>query len=479
LIDRAAGALALVRDAVASGQVSAEEVVRLALDRIDNLNPDLNAVIALRGDEAIAEARAMDARNQPIAELGPLAGVPVLVKDLEDVEGMRTTQGSVLFANAPLAAADGLVPARLRAAGAIVVGKTNLPEFAAEGFTSNLLFGTTRNPWALKWSPGGSSGGSAAALAAGMASIATATDGGGSIRIPAAFCGLVGIKPTNGVIGRRPIPDWIDLSTDGPFATTAADLRLLLAIESGPEPGDPTALPAPYAAMGGKPTRVLATPRLIRAGPLPDAVALLFEAGVMAAGEAFGIDVERIDVEALWAPGNPGEDWPLLTSAEHVHRLGREFVQGNLDRMSPSARAFMEFGLGVSIDDYMAARRRRFEYVRLLDELLGDDAVVLSPTVAAAGFLADGRLTPQDELGSVPSEVYNTELANITGHPAISLPAGLSPIGVPFGLQIMAPRFRDGWLLDLAQAWEESHGWPRVAPGYDLFEVGLGLYLVE
>ena len=239
-----------MRDAIESRHVSAEEVVRLALDRIDRLNPALNAVIALRADEAIAEARAIDARKHPSAELGPLAGVPLLVKDLEDVAGMRTTQGSVVFADAPLAAGDGLVPARLRAAGAIVVGKTNLPEFASEGFTSNLLFGTTRNPWALDWSPGGSSGGSAAALASGMALIATATDGGGSIRIPAAFCGLVGIKPTNGVIGRRPIPDWIDFSTDGPFATTVADLRLLLSIESGPVPGDPTALPAPYQAAG-------------------------------------------------------------------------------------------------------------------------------------------------------------------------------------------------------------------------------------
>jgi Asp-tRNA(Asn)/Glu-tRNA(Gln) amidotransferase A subunit family amidase len=455
--------------------VSAEEVVRLALDRIDKLNPDLNAVIALRGDEAIAEARALDARNDSSAELGPLAGVPLLVKDLEDVAGMRTTQGSALFANAPLAAADGLVPARLRAAGAIVVGKTNLPEFAAEGFTSNLLFGTTRNPWGLEWSPGGSSGGSAAALASGMAPIATATDGGGSIRIPAAFCGLVGIKPTNGVIGRRPIPDWIDLSTDGPFATTVADLRLLLSLESGPVPGDPTALPVPDWAVGGKPARLLATPRLIRAGPLPDAVAKLFEAAAKAAGEVFALEVEHVDVDALWAPGNPGEDWPVVTSAEHVHRFGREFVKANLDRMHPSARGFLELGLDVSIDDYLAARRRRFEYVRLLDELLGDDAVILSPTVAATGFLADGRLTLHDELGSLPSDVYNTELANITGHPAISLPSGVSPNGIPFGLQVTAPRFRDSWLLDLASAWEEQHAWPRVAPGYTPFEGALGL----
>src|SRR3982074_2136949 len=242
-----------VRDAVVAGTLSAEEVVGVALERIERFNPALNAVVALRAEEALADARAADKARKDGHAAGPLAGVPVLVKDLEDVAGMRTTQGSVIFADAPLALVDGLVPSRLRAAGGIVVGKTNLPEFACEGYTSNLLFGTTRNPWSLDWTPGGSSGGSAAVVAAGMVPVATATDGGGSIRIPAAFCGLVGIKPTNGVIGRRPIPDWIDFSTDGPFATTVADLRLLLSVESGPVPGDPTALPSAHLAAGGSP----------------------------------------------------------------------------------------------------------------------------------------------------------------------------------------------------------------------------------
>ena len=142
------GVIAAVHNAIASRRVSAEEVARHALDRIERLDGAINAVVALRADEGIADARALD---QAGASGGALAGVPVLVKDLEDVAGMRTTQGSVLFADAPPAKTDGLVPSRLRAAGAIVVGKTNLPEFASEGFTSNLLFGTTRNPWALDW----------------------------------------------------------------------------------------------------------------------------------------------------------------------------------------------------------------------------------------------------------------------------------------------------------------------------------------
>jgi Asp-tRNA(Asn)/Glu-tRNA(Gln) amidotransferase A subunit family amidase len=466
------GVIAAVHDAIASRRVSAEEVVRHALDRIERLDGAINAVVALRADEAIAEARALDRAG---GAGGALAGVPVLVKDLEDVAGMRTTHGSVLFADAPPAKADGLVPSRLRAAGGIVVGKTNLPEFASEGFTSNLLFGTTRNPWALDWSPGGSSGGSAAAVAAGMAPIATATDGGGSIRIPAAFCGLVGIKPTNGVIGRRPIPDWIDFSTDGPFATTVADLRSLLSIEGGPVAGDPTALPFPYPVAGGRPSKILASPRLSGEGPLLDAVATMFEAALEAAAQVFGTRIERVEPESLWPDGGPVDEWVVLAAVEHVHRLGRAFVQAGLDRMHPSARSFMEYGLGLSIDGYMAARRRRFEYVRQFDELLGADAVILSPTVAATGFLADGRLTMEEKPGMLPSNVYNTEVANITGLPAISLPAGIGPTGVPFGLQVMAPRFRDGLLLDLAEAWETHKPWPLVAPGYESFDVGLGL----
>lgn len=468
------GVIAAVRDAIASRRVSAEEVVRHALERIERLDGPINAVVALRADEALAEARALDRAGFRGADGAPLFGVPVLVKDLEDVVGMRTTKGSVLLADAAPAKTDGLVPSRLRTAGGIVVGKTNLPEFASEGYTSNLLFGTTRNPWALDWSPGGSSGGSAAALAAGMAPIATATDGGGSIRIPAAFCGLVGIKPTNGVIGRRPIPDWIDFSTDGPFATTVADLRLLLRIEAGPVAGDPNALPMPYPA-GNPPAKIFAAPRLSGTEPLRGDVATVFEAALEAATQVFGHRIERLDPAAIWPDGGPVDEWVVLAAVEHVHRMGRDFVQSNLDHMHPGARTFMEFGLRTSIDEYMAARWRRFAYVKQFDDLLGADAVILSPTVAATGFLADGRLTLQDEPGMLPSDVYNTEVANMTGLPAISLPAGLCPNGVPFGLQVMAPRYRDGLLLNLAEAWEKARPWPAVAAGYEPFEAGLGL----
>jgi Asp-tRNA(Asn)/Glu-tRNA(Gln) amidotransferase A subunit family amidase len=363
--------------AVRERRVSAVELVRRSLERIERLDGDLNAVVALRAEPALDEAAALDRRLADGAPLGPLAGAPLLVKDIEDVAGMPTTFGSLLFKDAPPAAADGLVTGRLRAAGAIVVGKTNLPEFAAEGYTANSLFGVTRSPWALRWSPGGSSGGSGAALAAGMAPLATATDGGGSIRIPAALCGLAGIKPSGGLIGRRPIPDWIDLSTDGPLATSVEDLRLLLEIEAGPVAGDPTALPAPPSLARGerpaRPGKLLAAPRFVPWGPLPAEVAELFDAALLALERDLGLAVEPVSPERIFRAGNLDEDWLTLTATEHAHKLGRHTIEAARDLLHPAGRAFLEHGLRTPIEEYLAARRRRFEYVRELDELLGPE----------------------------------------------------------------------------------------------------------
>jgi Asp-tRNA(Asn)/Glu-tRNA(Gln) amidotransferase A subunit family amidase len=458
---------------VRTRRVSSRQLVERSLERISRLDGPLNAVVALRAEPALAEALELDHRVAAGEDPGPLAGLPVLVKDLEDVAGLRTTHGSALFAGAPAATRDGLTPARLRAAGAIVVGKTNLPEFATEGYSANLVFGATRNPWGLKWSPGGSSGGSGAALAAGLAPIATATDGGGSVRIPAALCGLAGLKPTNGVIARRPIPDWIDYSTDGPLATTVADLRLLLAVQSGPAPGDPTALPGPPPPGPARPGRLYAAPRFAPWGPLPGEVQSAFDAAVAAFAELAARPAEPLDPEQIFATGNPDTDWFIVTAAEHVSALGRGLVERSLGRLHPGARWFLEEGLQVTVDGYLAARRRRFGYVRELDELLGDDGIVLSPTIASPGWLAEGRLTEDDPVGPLPGEVFNTSVQNTTGHPALSLPAGRLPNGLPFGLQITGPRFRDHLLLDLASSWEQARPWPRSADGYEPFDAGL------
>jgi Asp-tRNA(Asn)/Glu-tRNA(Gln) amidotransferase A subunit family amidase len=375
----------------------------------------------------------------------------------------------LLLTDSAPASAHGTVPQRLVDAGAIVVGKANLPEFATEGYTDNLVFGVTRNPWQRDFSPGGSSGGSAAALASGLVPIATATDGGGSIRIPAAFCGLVGLKPTHGVIGRWPTPDWIDMSTEGPFATSADDLALLWRVMSGRRDGDPASLPAQMLAEVGatsEVSRVFALGRMTSDAALPDEVAPMFETAVVHMSDLVGVPVQRVTSRQLCGDADIDDDWFTVATAEHVARFGREWVEAGLEQMHPAARGFMEWGLGITLDQYLAARRRRFDAVRALDALLGDDGILLSAVNAAAGWLADGRMTSADEPGMLPPDVFNTPYTNISGHPTLSLPAGVTDVGVPFGLQVIAPRYRDGMLLDLARRWEVTHPWPRVAPGY-------------
>jgi Asp-tRNA(Asn)/Glu-tRNA(Gln) amidotransferase A subunit family amidase len=456
--------LAELAASVRDRRVTAEELVRRSFERIDRLDPAIGAVVAVR-EEALDESRALDAGPPPA---GPLAGLPLLVKDTEGVVGMRTTFGSLLHADDPPAVSDELSVERLRAAGAIVVGKTNVPEFAFEGFTSNRVFGDTRNPWALEWSPGGSSGGSGAALVAGLAPLATSTDGGGSIRIPAAFCGLVGFKPTNGLVARRPIPDWMDLSTSGPLGVSIADIQILFDVLRGPEPGDPAVAPSWIPRESLRPGRILGASRLVDWGPLPTGVATSFEIALAGLERATGLDVELVAPNRIFTTGNPDHDWILFACVDELTALGRRTIDEHAGRLTPYFLDAMRHAERYSLEDYVAARRRRFGYVRELDVLLGDDAVLVCPTMCVEGFLADGRVPGADAAGT-DSAVYNTQVANLTGHPALSVPAGISANGVPFGIQITGPRFADDLVLAVAAAWETENPWPVAAPGYEPF----------
>ncbi len=467
------GAVRATAAAVSSGAATALEAAEEALRRIAERDGELGSVVALRADEARAEAAELDRRRRSTGTAaGPLDGVPVLVKDLEDVAGMPTRKGSLLLADAAPASSDEVVPALLRRAGAVVVGKTNLPELATEGFTDNLLDGPTRNPWLLTHSPGGSSGGSAAALSAGLVPVATATDGGGSIRIPASFCGLVGIKPTHGAVGRRPVADWIDLSTYGPLATTVDDLRLLLDLMTGRVDGDPSSAPYPVRPPV-TPTHVVVAERTSPLGPLPDEVAAVFATAATDLAGLYDVPVTHMSPEDVFGGlGDPDLDWFVLATAEHVNALGRARVEESLPRMHPATAAFMRDGLAVDVDDYLTARRRRTRFTQRLDELLGEAGILLTPTVAAPGWLADGRLDDGSQATMLPPSVYSTAMQNVTGHPAISLPAGSFASGLPFGLQVTGPRWRDHLLLDVAERWERERPWPRVAPGYTEFSLG-------
>jgi Asp-tRNA(Asn)/Glu-tRNA(Gln) amidotransferase A subunit family amidase len=454
--------LGSIARAVHLGEVSARELVGLALERIERLDTGIGAVVALRAEGALAEAATLDARVAAGEDVGPLAGVPFLVKDIEDLTGLPTTHGSLLFADAG--------PARRRACPRAPacgrrhpVGKSNAPEFATEvhgepAIRRHAQPWNAERPRRLERRRRGGRGGHGAG-------------GHGDRRR-----GSIGSRPPSAARRhcRRTVscppadPVRIDLSTDGPLATSVAGLRLLLDVEAGPAPGDPTALPSRRPEKGGLPRRALAAPRFVPWGPIPATVATAFDEALAGIEQDLGLPVEPVEPQALFRAGNPDLDWFVLAGAEHVSQLGRALLETNLDRLHPTTRAFMEAGMRVTVDEYVDARRRRFEYVRELDELLGDDLVIATPAVAAEGWSAEGVMPGASEPG-LPAEVYNTALQNVTGHPAISVPSGLLPNGLPFGLQFTGPRFRDDMLLDLADAWERARPWPVSAPGYEPF----------
>ncbi len=462
----APGPLTRLSQAVRNGQLRASTLVQASIERLEAAS-SLNVLAEKAYDDALERAAHLD---QAGSAPGTLAGLPTLIKDLEDWRGHPTRKGSLALADSPNAAHNGVVPARLLDAGAIVVGKSTLPEFAIEGYTANRLTGVTRNPWNPDLSPGGSSGGSAAAVSAGLVGVATATDGGGSIRIPASLCGLVGLKPTNGMVGRWPAPDWIDYSTDGPFATSSDDLRLLYGVVCGPVAGDPTAPPAGFveqmARLDDRPFTLYAAERTSPLGPLPVDVRRAFHEAVEAFAALVAREVDWREPEGFFVDGDPDLDWFVVTSGEHVNSLGRAWVHEHMDQFHVATQGYLTTGLEVDVDRYLDARRRRFLYVRAMDELLGESGLLLTPTVASAGWLADGRLDAGAEVHGLPPEVYSTAMQNVTGHPALSVPMGFVTSGLPFGLQITAPHYHDRRLLDVAALVEAAHPWARTAPGY-------------
>ena len=237
-------------DQVRRGTVSATELCDHALDQIARHNPQINAFVAVDPERARAAAAVVDRNVAGGIDPGPLAGIPLGVKDLEDAAGFVTTHGSVAYADDPPARGDSVLVSRLVAAGCVVVGKTNTPELGWKADTDNPLFGPTRNPWNLEHTPGGSSGGSAAAIAAGMVPLATGSDGGGSLRIPSSCCGLSSVKPSLGRVpsGGPEAPDWHHLSTKGPMARRLSDVVAALDIVVGPDPSDLRSLPRPEAS---------------------------------------------------------------------------------------------------------------------------------------------------------------------------------------------------------------------------------------
>lgn len=456
--------LAGLADEVRTGRLPAAQLVERSLARIEEAR-HLGAVVATRPEEARHEAQQMDAAVASGIDPGPLAGLPVLVKDIEDVAGLRTTFGSLLFRDAVPAQRDGVATRRLRAAGALVVGKTNVPEFALAAYTSNRLFGPTRNPWQSDWSTGGSSGGSAAAVAAGLAAVATGTDVGGSVRIPAGLCGLVGLKPTTGLIGRDPILAAPDLHTHGPLQSTVADVRLILNVLRGPTPGDLGALPLGPLPPAHRPRRVLAIDRLTPGPPLAPELDQLFRQALTTIERELRIAVEPINREEVYPAGLERMDYFWIVGTEAAHVVGREIIERGGEDFDPNVYDTLLAGVRTTREQYVGARQRRWRYARELDDLIGEDSLLVTPTIKVEGWLAEGQL-PGTSYTSPPHWVADSGIVNLTGHPAISLPAGLFDSGVPMGIQITGRRLADETLLQFAEEWEQARPWPATAPGY-------------
>ena len=443
--------------AVRTGEIDPVALVQESLRRIAAA-ADLCAVIDVYADDALAQAA-----SHP--RTGALAGLPVLVKDMARVKGRRTTLGSKLFADAPPDDVDDVVVARLKAAGAIVIGRTNSPEFGSAAITTNTLHGTTRNPWNPAFSPGGSSGGSAAALAAGLVPLATTSDGGGSTRIPAAFCGLVGYKPTMGAIGRNVLPRWIGFSTQGNCGSSVADVLLEASVTMGEAPGDFLSIPRTGVELEPRrPTKVLVC-RSFR-DDVDEDIEEAFERTVSLI-EKSGIAVERVNPPS---DKSTGFNWFVISSAELTQSLLH--LEDRWGECEDYVQMSLAFGKNVTAAQYIAAQRERHALSARFDALLTGDTVMVTPVCNSRSWPAEGPMA--SSAGKVTGDsgiAMNTADLNFTGHPAVSVPMGLDQNDVPCGMQIIAPRFRDGLALGLAQVVENLQPWPLVAPHYSPFSL--------
>jgi aspartyl-tRNA(Asn)/glutamyl-tRNA(Gln) amidotransferase subunit A len=449
--------------------VSPVEVVDLVLARIERWNPRLNAFCAVTAEDAREAASAAEVSVMTGEPLGPLHGVPVSVKDLVFTRRVPTTAGSRLFAD-HVPEEDAVVVERLKGAGAILIGKTTTPEFGHKGVTDSPLFGVTRNPWNPEMTPGGSSGGAGAAVAAGLGPLAVGTDGGGSIRIPASFCGIYGLKPSFGRVPSYPnFPGWHGVSVTGPMTRTVRDAALMLDVIAGPDDRDRHSLPAEAGASylaacdaGIAGLSVAWSPDLGHARVDPEVARLCGHAAERF--ESLGCHVEV--VTPSW--DDPEETFRAMGAAEMHAAWGRAMAD-DPERLDQSLVALLRYGRTVGIETYLGALQRREAFWTDVQRFLARFDLLITPTVAVPPFPTgrpavkeiDGH--PVSPLGWLPF----TFPFNLTGQPAATVPVGFTSAGLPVGLQIVGRRHGERAVLAASAAFEAAAPWAAHRPAVD------------
>lgn len=429
--------------------LTAVAVVGHALARIEALDPALNAFVAVDAESAMRQADDIDTQLDAGRQVGALAGIPLGVKDLADASGFVTTKGAMYRRHAAPAEHDSTEVARLRAAGCVIIGKTNTPEHGCMADTYNQLFGPTRNPWNLQRSPGGSSGGTAAAIAAGMVPIGTGSDGGGSIRIPSAMCGLSGLKASHGRVPGGPPPmGMLDLSCVGPMARRIRDVALCLDQVVGPHPGDLRSLPKPAeswrAALDDPrpPSRVLWTPAC-DGGPVDGEIAAVCGAAVSRL-EAAGVEVEQVGklfdnpmqvfLQLFYGGGMLPSYLPLYGTDEW-------------DAVTPMLARMLEASLDrVSVSSQFEARQGCAELSLKLAEAMRGYDVLITPTLAGQTPVSEGHgmINGEDAL----DWARFTPAFNLTRRPAGTVCCGFTGDGMPVGLQVVGHSHCDVTVLE-------------------------------
>jgi aspartyl-tRNA(Asn)/glutamyl-tRNA(Gln) amidotransferase subunit A len=459
-------------DDVRAGKLRAVDLLESFLERVERFNDELNAFCFLDVESARARAVEIDAAVARGEDPGPWAGVPMGVKELVAVEGWPDTHASMLYKD-QIADHTATEAARLRDAGAVLVGLTTSPEYGSVNWTRTYLHGVTRNPWNVERTPGGSSGGSAAAVAVGMMPICTGSDGGGSIRIPAAYSGLFGFKVSFGRVGDSGNFDCGLTSVPGPMCRSVRDAARYVDAIAGPTDVDPTSLPKPPsyedALVSGAAVERLRGLRAAWSSTLgfalcdPEVEKRAHEAA-MALCEDAGIELVDVDFHLP----RPGQAWSILSnidvSANHL-----EAFKGSQEDVTPVSRAGFESIERMTGEQVLRAQRRRWEILKAIGDVFAEVDLILTPTTATTAFKAEGPPPMEisgQSVGGMGSVPYTAPF-NISGMPAVSIPAGLSADGLPCALQVVARRHEEELVLACGAIAEKNRPWPKLAPmGY-------------